>query len=238
MSTSDEKANEVSVDEAAGEEAAASTPGIEEKKPFLGLEKPIVVFFIIGFAASLIVGWIIFPKLLYSQKEQPVSFNHALHTEEAEENCTSCHYFRADGSFSGIPKLESCKECHDDILGESPNEVKFFTEYVMKNREVPWLVYSKQPDCVFFSHAAHVLAGNMECYTCHGPIGESTESRVYEENRITGYSRDIWGKNIAGFKKNSWDRMKMDDCSECHVRENVNQGSVQTEKGGCFVCHH
>jgi hypothetical protein len=30
----------------------------------------------------------------------------------------------------------------------------------------------------------------------------------------------------------------MDDCSECHVRENVNQNSVQTLRGGCFVCHH
>jgi hypothetical protein len=29
----------------------------------------------------------------------------------------------------------------------------------------------------------------------------------------------------------------MDDCSECHQRENVNQHSVQTLKGGCFVCH-
>jgi hypothetical protein len=53
----------------------------------------------------------------------------------------------------------------------------------------------------------------MECVTCHGPIGESEVSRPYEYNRITGYSRDIWGKNIAGFKKNSWDRMKMDDCA-------------------------
>jgi hypothetical protein len=29
----------------------------------------------------------------------------------------------------------------------------------------------------------------------------------------------------------------MDDCAECHVREGVRQASVQTTKGGCFVCH-
>ena len=80
--------------------------------------------------------------------------------------------------------------------------------------------------------------GQMECVTCHGDIGESESLKVYEENRISGYSRDIWGKNIAGFKRNTWDRMKMDDCSECHQKENVNQNSVQTHKGGCFVCHH
>jgi hypothetical protein len=102
---------------------------------------------------------------------------------------------------------------------------------------VPWLVYSRQPDCVYFSHAPHVITGKMECAECHGHIGESEHSRVYEENRISGYSRDIWGKNISGFGHEPWERMKMNDCSKCHVRENVNQGSVQTQKGGCFVCH-
>ncbi|MCG8568428.1 MAG: hypothetical protein MI747_25440 [Desulfobacterales bacterium] len=70
----------------------------------------------------------------------------------------------------------------------------------------------------------------MNCKTCHGPIGESTTSRPYEENRITGYSRDIWGKNIWGIKKHSWDRMKMDDCAVCHKEETGHQGY-------CFQCH-
>ena len=88
-----------------------------------------------------------------------------------------------------------------------------------------------------FANAAHVEMGEMECVTCHGDIGDSEHSRVYEENRLTGYSRDIWGKNIAGLKRNTWDRMKMDDCAECHRENGVNQASVQTGKGGCFVCH-
>ncbi|MCG6911213.1 MAG: cytochrome c family protein [Deltaproteobacteria bacterium] len=198
---------------------------------------PIILFFIIGFAASLIIGWGIFPKLLYSQKRQPVDFNHALHVEEVGGECESCHYFREDGRFSGIPNLATCMECHEDVIGASAEEEKFVTEYVIPEREVPWLVYARQPDCVYFSHAPHVIAGKMTCVECHGHIGESVQSRIYEENRITGYSRDIWGRNIAGLAQNPWERMKMDDCSKCHVRENVNQGSVQTQKGGCFVCH-
>jgi hypothetical protein len=198
---------------------------------------PVILFFIIGFAVSLVVGWGIFPKLLYSQKHQPVEFNHALHQAEVSDGCESCHYFREDGSFAGIPTLESCMECHEEALGESEAEEKFIEEYVTPEREVPWLVYSKQPACVYFPHAAHVLTAEMACETCHGDVGESDHMKVYQENRITGYSRDIWGKNMIGLKKNTWDRMKMDDCSECHVKENVRQGSVQTEKGGCFVCH-
>ena len=197
----------------------------------------ITLFFILGLVASLVVGWVIFPKLLYSQKKQPVDFNHALHMELVDDGCQSCHFFREDGTYSGVPKLAQCIDCHEDVNGEDPEEEKFVTEYVAQNREVPWLIYSRQPDCVFFSHAAHVISGKMECVTCHGHIGESTSLKVYEENRITGYSRDIWGKNIAGFKRNSWDRMKMDDCAACHRENNVNQGSVQTHRGGCFVCH-
>jgi hypothetical protein len=197
----------------------------------------VTLFFIIGFVGSLVVGWVVFPKLLYSQKHQPINFNHAVHVEMVENSCESCHYFREDGSFSGIPQNAACIECHQDIQGETEDERIFFEEYVAKDREVPWLVYSRQPDCVFFSHAAHVKMGEMDCVTCHGHIGESETSRVYEENRITGYSRDIWGRNIAGFKQNSWDRMKMNDCAACHRLNNVNQNSVQTQRGGCFKCH-
>ena len=59
---------------------------------------PIILFFLVGFALSLVVGWVIFPKLLYSQKKQPIDFNHALHLDLVDEGCESCHFFREDGS--------------------------------------------------------------------------------------------------------------------------------------------
>lgn len=236
MSTED-KAKEVSAE---AQDQESNTPPVEPGRiePDQGAGGPITLFFILGLVASLVLGWVIFPQLLYSQKEQPVQFNHALHNEMVEDGCESCHFFREDGTYSGVPKLAQCIDCHEEVNGESAAEEKFVTEYVQKGREVPWLVYSRQPDCVFFSHVAHVKMGQMDCVTCHGNIGESESLKPYEANRISGYSRDIWGKNIAGIKFNSWDRMKMDDCSECHVQNNVNQGSVQTLRGGCFVCHH
>jgi hypothetical protein len=197
----------------------------------------ITLFFIFGLVASLVLGWVIFPQLLYSKKNQPIDFNHVLHNELVDDGCESCHFFREDGTYSGVPELAQCIDCHEEVQGESEEEEKFVMQYVAKGREVPWLVYARQPACVFFSHIAHVKMGEMDCVTCHGHIGESESLKVYEENRITGYSRDIWGKNIAGLKWNSWDRMKMDDCSECHQKNNVKQSSVQTQKGGCFVCH-
>jgi hypothetical protein len=54
---------------------------------------------------------------------------------------------------------------------------------------------------------------------------------MFKANRLTGYSIDIWGRNIAGFKSNTWDRMKMDDCGECHAE------NAPPENNACFVCH-
>lgn len=228
MSSLDDKAKEVLDDD------AAHTGGGKDS----GSGGTIILLFIIGFAASMVLGWVIFPKLLYSQKQQPFSFNHALHVEEVADGCTSCHFFREDGSFSGIPNLAQCVDCHTEPMGETEDEAVFVEQYVAQEREVPWLSYSRQPDCVFFSHAAHLIGAKMDCVTCHGHIGESESSRPYEYNRITGYSRDIWGHNIAGFKKNSWDRMKMDDCAQCHEEAGIiHTSSVQTERDACFVCH-
>ena len=98
-------------------------------------------------------------------------------------------------------------------------------------KEIPWLVYSRQPDCVYFSHIAHVKMGEMDCSVCHGEHGKLDQLPAYKENRLTGYSINIWGSNIMGLKSNTWDRMKMDDCAECHTDKG------KEENNACFVCH-
>ena len=227
MSTHDDKETTVAEDSADG--------GTNQEGK--GILAPVILFFFIGFMASLFVGWAVFPQLLYSKIDQPIGFNHALHNELVDDGCQSCHFFREDGTFAGTPKLAQCIDCHEEVLGESEDEYRFVTEYVEKDREVPWLIYSRQPDCVFFSHSAHVLKANMECVTCHGHIGTSDHLKPYEENRITGYSRDIWGHNISRINKDPWDSMKMNDCSNCHLETKGMQSSVQTDREACFVCH-
>ncbi|MBW2364925.1 MAG: cytochrome c3 family protein [Deltaproteobacteria bacterium] len=194
MSQSEDKVSENSA-----EKKQPRQPGENEQGN--GSSGPILLLFIVGLVISLIIGWVIFPKLLYSQKKQPIDFNHELHNQEVDEGCISCHFFREDGSFAGVPKNEQCAGCHEEVLGESTDEAILVEEYIAKDKEIPWLIYSKQPDCVFFSHAAHVKMAEMGCKTCHGPIGKSTSLKMYEENRISGYSRDIWGKNISGINK-------------------------------------
>ena len=201
-----------------------------------------LVYFFAGLIPALFVGWILFPMALYSEQEQPVKFNHAIHImpdigidgESEIERCMFCHGFREDGTFVGIPKLAKCMECHDDPeapFGEDPEEERFLKEYVAKDKEIEWLSYSRQPDCVYFSHVAHVKMGKEECGTCHGDLGHTETLPLYKQNRLSGYSIDIWGRNITGYKTNTWDRMKMDDCAECHTR------TGHEEDNACFVCH-
>ena len=202
------------------------------------------VYFAAGLILALFVGWILFPIVLYSEEEQPINFSHAIHTDpdivsvpEGDtdaEKCSFCHRFRDDGSFTGIPRLADCMQCHEDPespWGESAEEMKFLEEYVASEKEVPWHRYYEQPDCVYFSHTPHVKNAGIECKTCHGDHSSTNSLPLFKRNRISGYSIKIWGENISGYKSNSWDRMKMDDCAECHVKKG------HEENNDCFVCH-
>jgi menaquinone reductase, multiheme cytochrome c subunit len=194
------------------------------------------IFFLVGLIAALIVGWIVFPLVLYSEKSQPLNFSHASHGPESDAGmeCEDCHFFYEDGTFSGIPGIEKCMECHEDPefpLSKDPEEVKLFTDYIVPQKEIPWHSYSRQPDCVYFPHIAHIKNANITCQVCHGDVASRKSPPPYKVNRLTTYSIDIWGRNILGYKKNTWDTMKMDDCADCHKREGKDNNNA------CFVCH-
>jgi hypothetical protein len=187
------------------------------------------ILLFVGLVIGSAFGFWATPTILYAEKAQPLQFNHKLHLEQVSDSCKSCHKLREDGSFSGIPSIQSCKECHeaDSPMGDGANEAAFL-EYLKKNQPIPWLVYSRQPDCVFFSHAAHTANAGLECAQCHADHGQTTKLRPYEYNRLTGYSRDIWGTGPIGLGGPPH-RMKMDDCAKCHSENGVNRA--------CFVCH-
>ena len=189
------------------------------------------VAFGLGVVSALAVGWFGFPRLLYVSAAQPLTFSHQKHAFEATGlACADCHGFRADGSFAGIPPIENCGNCHAEVQGDSAAEKKLVEEYVKPGREIPWLVYARQPDNVFFPHAPHVKRAQIACERCHGPHGQSTELRPFEVNRVSGYSRDIWGPSLSRLGLEKWQGMKMTDCVRCHAQ----QGRGGTS---CLACH-
>jgi menaquinone reductase, multiheme cytochrome c subunit len=189
-----------------------------------------VFVFLSGVALSLIAGWLVFPRVLYSRHSQPLDFLHKTHAEKSGlATCDSCHGVGADGQFSRIPRMEVCAGCHTDKLGSSRAEAVLVDFYIKPANETPWLVYSRQPANVWFSHAIHIKRAGLACTECHGPYGEADHLRVYERNRISGYSRDIWGHSISRLGRAPHDGMKMTDCESCHQRHHI--------EVGCIGCH-
>lgn len=187
-------------------------------------------FFLLGVAASLVFGWWLFPKLLYTNEPQPVKFSHAVHTgEKAGMSCQDCHGFTENGTFSGVPNLEQCATCHAEPSGTTEEERRFVDEYVKQNREVPWGVAARQPDNVYFSHFPHVKKAAIECARCHRQSGTTTAPSPLKVNILTGYSRDLEGSRFSGIPWKASDGMLMSDCIDCH--------SERGRKSACIDCH-
>ena len=183
-----------------------------------------------GLAVALFAGWFLFPRVLYVQKHQPLDFLHKTHAEKSGiAECSECHTLRYDGSFAGLPPMEKCAGCHSEPIGESKAEATLVNGYIKSGHDTPWLVYSRQPANVWFSHAIHVKRAALACTECHSTYGESDQVRIYEVNRISGYSRDIWGLSISRLRRTPHEGMKMSDCEGCHEKHNV--------EVGCLGCH-
>ena len=186
--------------------------------------------FVVGLGSALALGWVAFPRLQYRTVEQPLQFSHKVHTSEAVGmTCEDCHSLGEDGRFTGLPSMAACEPCHTEPQGTTAEEKRFVDEYVTKGREVAWLVYARQPENVYFSHAPHVGLAGLECARCHGPHGGTDKLRPYQENRLSSYSRDIWGPSPTRLRRAEWEGMKMTDCSTCHDAHGVRQS--------CLTCH-
>jgi hypothetical protein len=145
-------------------------------------------------------------------------------------DCADCHAFGDNGRYAGVPKLDNCAMCHEQAVGETAIEKAFVEQFVTPKRELDWHVYSRQPMNVRFPHAIHVKsAKKLTCEDCHGDHGTTDKLRPYQQNRISGYSRDIWGGNIARIGLKAGEGMKMSDCESCHAKHEV--------EAGCLGCH-
>jgi hypothetical protein len=185
--------------------------------------------FLAGTLIALGAGWVGFPYAIYQRRPQPVDFSHKVHTDKAGAKCEDCHAFRDDGTFAGIPTLDKCAGCHAAPMGTTVAEKKFIEEYVTPNREVEWADYARQPENVFFSHIAHVKRAKLSCESCHGDTGSSDGLRAYQEDRISGYSRDIWKVQTTRAGKPMPHGMKMADCVDCHRSKDLEHS--------CLDCH-
>jgi len=213
--------------------------------------------FLVGAIVALAFGWWIFPDMLFSKQTQPFFFSHSVHLTDVGATCADCHSFREDGSFTGLPTLAACADCHADVMTEEPGpgataehkaryeaEKIFVEQYVNQGNEVPWLAHQVQPDNVFFSHAAHF----QKCYTCHltmkGRLNLGTPEDPQKLCMTCHPSLEELDRNppveVNALTDYSRTTMKMWECEKCHAHPGhfYNDGKGRTAaNNACSTCH-
>lgn len=100
---------------------------------------------------------------------QPMAFNHRLHMEKEEMECTDCHKYVKRLPQATTPLVKDCMKCHFEAEGKDPDEPKI-RELSEKKEEIPWIQVNHLPGHVYFSHRAHVRFARMKCQECHGKV--------------------------------------------------------------------
>lgn len=117
--------------------------------------------------------------------EQPINFSHKIHAGIHKIDCQYCHDGARRSKHAVIPAVNTCMNCHKAIQGETETaqaEIAKIYEasgwdvneqkYTGEGKPVEWIRIHNLPDHAYFNHAQHVVAGGVECQTCHGPIEE------------------------------------------------------------------
>ena len=127
---------------------------------------------------------------------QPIHYSHKIHAGANQIECQYCHSSARISKHSGIPSLNVCMNCHENIAdynGEEDLEKgytkDFYTKEIKKlykavgwdeetqsytgdTEPVKWVRIHNLPDFVYFNHAQHVSVAGIDCQKCHGPVEE------------------------------------------------------------------
>ena len=127
---------------------------------------------------------------------QPIHYSHKIHSGANQIECQYCHSSAKKSKHSGIPSLNVCMNCHENIAeynGEEDLEKgytkDFYTNEIKKlykavgwdedsqsytgdTEPVKWVRIHNLPDFVYFNHAQHVTVAGVDCQKCHGPVEE------------------------------------------------------------------
>ena len=166
-----------------------------------------VVFFLLS-SAYFAYGWMMQIGIDQGYMPvQPIHYSHKIHSGDNQIDCQYCHSSARKSKHSGIPSLNVCMNCHENIAeynGEEDlekgytkdfytNEIKKLYKAVGWDEEsrtytgdtepVKWVRIHNLPDFVYFNHSQHVNVAGIDCKECHGPIEEM--EIVYQHSSLT-----------------------------------------------------
>lgn len=157
--------------------------------------------------ALIIVGGIVGGIFLtQTPPEQPIAFPHNRHVGVGA-SCLYCHTGATLGPSAGLPGIEKCWGCHQQVQKQSPELTKL-AGYVERNEAIPWVPVAIQPEFVHFKHNLHLNAG-LQCSACHGDLTKMTVAEP-QKGQNMGWCLQCH-KNTA---PEQW--TKLSDCATCH----------------------
>jgi hypothetical protein len=128
----------------------------------------------------------IFPIFASKSVDQPIRFNHLIHKEKVNLNCTFCHRYVESYRAAGIPNIEICRMCHSNEAFSKRAEALKVYEYVKAAREIPWVRMYELPKFVVFPHWVHIQSG-VDCSICHGATGlKERPVKMVDRNHMEG----------------------------------------------------
>ena len=218
-----------------------------------------LIFFVIG-GYYTIQGAIGLGRTKNYQPVQPIYYSHKVHAGKNQISCLYCHGSAQEGKQANIPSVNVCMNCHMNIseyggsagklIAEDGSEINGTAEikklyeyagwdgrkYSKPGKPVEWVKIHSLPDHVYFNHSQHVVAGKVQCQTCHGPITEMGEVyqfadlsmgwcvNCHRETKVQFTSNkfySIYEKFHEDLKKNPSDSVTVEkiggtECQKCH----------------------
>jgi hypothetical protein len=166
---------------------------------------PVIAVVILGGAAYCAYKWPPAYMAVYSATlgpEQPIPFSHKVHAKNKRISCLFCHHTADQGPKAGLPTVDKCLLCHNEIISQFP-PIQDIHESYDEGEGIPWVRVYRVADHAHFNHQVHVLKG-FDCAECHGNVREM--DRILLNQKIhMGWCVDCHRENDATV-----------DCLACH----------------------
>jgi hypothetical protein len=189
---------------------------------------------------TLVVDAIMLGRTPDYSPDQPIKFSHAVHAGQNKTDCIYCHSFAQISKTAGIPPLNVCMNCHLLVRNGSRSgafEISKIVDASGDKVPVEWIKVYNLPDYVFFSHAQHTGAGNLNCTECHGNVQEM--NRIVQVSDLSmGWCIDCHRTRNVNFKTNKF-YSEYKEMAES-VRSGRTDSVTVNMMGGteCMKCHY
>ena len=207
----------------------------------------IVVVAVVGIFIGYFIDFLVTDSPEVSAPEQPIAFSHKIHAGDNDIPCQYCHTEARRSPSAGVPSVNKCMGCHNEVATESPL-IRQVNEYWENKEPIPWIKVHDLPDFVHFTHKRHVQAG-IACQTCHGPVETMDKIAVHSRNNegptlLASSTGEIMNSETSDVGATQNDHWEMGLCLNCHKQHDVVDGkAVRVDEGGfdngldCWTCH-